>query len=86
MTPIEAFRRAFFYVSGLCSSRTENRPGAVIERLSPEAREALSQLKSEDIGPEVRLSSYEQLTGTEEYYRDREFKKDRLDFDKKILK
>ena len=89
MTPIEAFKRALFYVSGLCSQRTLNKPGAVVSRLSPEAREALSQLKSSDIdgGPTTdRLDDLKYYVGSDEYYRNKEFEKDKLEFDKKILK
>jgi hypothetical protein len=89
MNPIEAFKRALFYVSGLCSSRTLNKPGAVVQRLSPEAREALSQLKSSDIdgGPQAeRIDELKYYVGSDEYYRNKEFEKDRLEFDKKILK
>jgi len=89
MNPIEAFKRALFYVSGVCSSRTLNKPGAVIERLSPEARAALKGLKSSDIdgGPTAeRVDELKYYVGSDEYYRNKEFEKDRLDFDKKILK
>jgi hypothetical protein len=87
MNPIEAFKRALFYVSGLCSSRTLDRPGAVVQRLSPEAREALTQLKSSDIdGSAERLDDLKYYVGSDEYYRNKEFEKDKLEFDKKILK
>jgi hypothetical protein len=89
MSPLEALKRAMFYVSGLCSSRTLNVPGAVVQRLSPEAREALSQLKSSDIdgGPTTeRLDDLKYYCGSDEYYRNKEFEKDKLEFDKKILK
>lgn len=94
MNPIEAFKRALFYVSGLCSSRTLNKPGAVIERLSPDARDALKDLKSSDIdGSNYRLddSGYDGMNiryyvGTDEYYRNKEFEKEKLEFDKKIIK
>lgn len=87
MNPIDAFKRAMFYVSGLCSSRTLNKPGAVIERLSPEARDALKELKSSDIdgGPKAeRLDDLKYYVGSDEYYRNKEYEKDRLEFDKKL--
>lgn len=87
MNPIDAFKRAMFYVSGLCSSRTLNKPGAVVERLPPEAREALKGLKSSDIdgGPKAeRLDDLKYYVGSDEYYRNKEYQKDRLEFDKKI--
>jgi len=89
MTPIEAFKRALFYVSGLCSSRTLNVPGAVVQRLSPEARDALKELKSSDIdgSPQSeRLDDLKYYVGSDEYYRNKEFEQDKLNFDKKILK
>lgn len=86
MSPLQAFKQALFYVSGLCSSRTLNKPGAVIERLSEETRQSLQQLKSEDIGPEVRVNELKYFVGTDEYYQQQEFKQDRLAFDKKIKK
>jgi hypothetical protein len=89
MTPMEAFKRALFYVSGICSSRTLNKPGAVVQRLSPEARQALSELKSSDIdgGPAAeRVDELKYYIGSDEYYRNKEFEKDRLEFDKKLKK
>ncbi len=86
---MEAFKRALFYVSGLCSSRTLNKPGAVVQRLSPEAREALQNLKSSDIdgGPTAeRLDDLKYYVGSDEYYRNKEYEKDRLEFDKKLKK
>ena len=89
MSPMDAFKRALFYVSGLCSSRTLNKPGAVVQRLSPEAREALQDLKSTDIdgGPKAeRLDDLKYYVGSDEYYRNKEYEKDRLEFDKKLKK
>jgi hypothetical protein len=87
MNPIDAFKRAMFYVSGLCSQRTLNVPGAVVQRLNPETREALSQLKSSDIDGSVeRLDDLKYFVGSDEYYKNKELEKDKLEFDKKILK
>lgn len=91
MTPLEAFKRAMFFVSGLCSQITLNKPGAVIERLPPKAREALQQLKSSDIdgspsAERLDESDLKYYVGSDEYYRNKEYEKDRLEFDKKILK
>ena len=88
MTPIEAFKRALFYISGVCSSITLNKPGAVVQRLSADAREALSKLKSSDLdgGPQSeRIDELKYYVGSDDYYRNKEFEKDRLEFDKKIL-
>lgn len=85
MNPIDAFKRAIFYVSGLCSQRTLNKPGAVIERLSTDTREALKELKSSDIDGSVeRVDDLKYYVGSDEYYQNKEFEKDRLEFDKKI--
>jgi hypothetical protein len=89
MNPIDAFKKALFYVSGICSSITLNKPGAVVQRLSPEARKALTQLKSSDIdgGPKAeRIDELKYYVGSDEYYRNKEFEKDKIEFDKKILK
>lgn len=88
MNPLEALKCAMFYVSGLCSSRTLNVPGAVVQRLSPETREALGQLKSSDIDGTERFDSDElkYYCASEEYYKNKEFEKDKLEFDKKIRK
>lgn len=88
MNAIEAFKRALFYVSGLCSSITDKRPGAVVERLSGEARDALKDLKASDIGGDPqseRIDDLKYYVGSDEYYRNKEFEKDKLEFDKKIL-
>jgi hypothetical protein len=87
MKPIEAFKRAIFYVSGLCSQRALNKPGAVIERLSTDARDALKELKASDIdGSQERLDDLKYYVGSDQYYQNKEFEKERLEFDKKIAK
>jgi hypothetical protein len=89
ISPIDALRRALFYVSGVCSSITLNKPGAVIERLSSETRESLKQLKSSDIdggSTAERMDELKYYVGSDEYYQNKEFEKDKLEFDKKILK
>lgn len=86
MKALEAFKTAMFYVSGLCSTHTKDKPGAVIERLSSETREALQELKSDDIGSNVILDNVGYYAATNEYYQNKEFEKERLEFDKKILK
>ena len=86
MKPLEAFKRAMFYVSGLCSQRTLNKPGAVIERLSVSERQALTELKSDDIDGTTRIDDLKYYVGSDDYYKNQEYMKDRLAFDKKILK
>lgn len=86
MNALQALKNALFYVSGLYSSRTINKPGAVIERLGQNSRQALQELKSDDIGPEVRLDDLKYFVGSDEYYQQQEYKQDRLDFDKKLKK
>ena len=86
MNAKEAFRRAMLYISGVCSSRTLNKPSAVVERLSDDARKALRELKSSDIdGSSERIDDIKYY-GTDEYYENEKFVKDKLEFDKKILK
>lgn len=85
MTPMEAFKRAMFFISGLCSQRMLNVPGAIINRLSTKEREALSQLKSSDIDGSPNTERVEYLVGSDQFYQNKEFEKDKLDFDKKIL-
>jgi hypothetical protein len=88
-TSLQALRRAMFFISGLCSQRTLDKPGAVIERLSPEAREALSKLKSSDIdgssGSE-RIDDLKYLAVSKEYVENKELEKEKFKFDEKILK
>jgi hypothetical protein len=87
MKAIEAFKRAMFYISGLCSQRTLNQPGAVIERLPTNTREALQNLRSSDIDGSVeRIDDLKYYVGSDQYYQNKEFQKDRLEFDKKISK
>lgn len=84
MKPIEAFKRAMFYVSGLCSQRTPNQPGAIINRLPDETRDALKELKSDDIGVDAQLDDVKYFAGSDEYYQNKKFEKDRREFDKKL--
>jgi hypothetical protein len=86
MTPLAAFKQAIFYISGLCSQRTLNKPGAVIQRLSDEARQALPALKSDEIGPDAKLDELQYFVGSDQYYQRKETSKLLTEFDKKILK
>lgn len=86
MKPLDAFKQALFYVSGLCSSNTMNKPGAVIERLSADVRKFLQELKSDDIGNKQRIEDLKYHIGSDEWYQQQEFKKERLKFDKKLKK
>jgi hypothetical protein len=87
MSPLEAFKRAMFFISSVCSSKTLNQPGAVINRLSEKERAALKNLKSTDVdGFTTERIDDIQYYGTDEYYQNKEFVKDKLEFDKKILK
>lgn len=84
--PFDVFKRAVFWVSSLSSRIFANKPGAVIERMSPEEREALSQLKSSELEKD-RMTEFDMLTvAGNQYYVDKEFEKAKLEFDKKILK
>ena len=84
MKPIDAFKQALFYVSSICSQRTKNQPGAVIERLSSDVRKALEELKPSDIN-EVEHIEYHIDTNLYQPL-NKKFEKDFLEFDKKILK
>jgi len=87
MNALAAFKRALFYISSVCSSRTLNKPGAIIERLSDNDRLELRKLKSSDIDGSVeRIDDLKYFVGSDEYYRNKEFEKDCLEFDKKIAK
>lgn len=90
MTPLEALARAMFFVSGVCSQKTVNKPGAVVERLSKEARAALCDLKSSDVDGKTTLVEHICYWVAphqyEDTYRKPEYIQDRLDFDRKILK
>lgn len=84
MKPLEALGQAIFYISGLCSQQTLNKPGAIIRRLSAKAREALRQLKSSDIDESHERLDVKYCVGSDQYYQNKEFQKDKLEFDKKI--
>lgn len=84
MNPLDALRRAIFFISGRYSPRTLNKPGAVVQRLSPEERQALQNLKSSDIDGGSTSERVEDLFGSEEYYQNKKFEKYKLEFDKKM--
>jgi hypothetical protein len=86
ISPWEALQRAMHYITGLCSQQTLNQPGAVIQRLSPETRQALQGLKSDDIGSDKQDLQLKYYINTREQLQEEEYRKDRLNFDKKILK
>jgi hypothetical protein len=73
-----------FHIGALFAAYFES-AGEVVKRLPSEA---LSKLKSSDIdgGDKAeRIDQLKYLVGTDEYYRNKEFEKDKLEFDKKIL-
>jgi hypothetical protein len=88
ISPIDALRRALFHISSLSSRMFDKKPGAVIERMSERERTALQKLKSSDIdgGPTAERIDDLKYIGSNEYYENKEFEKDKLEFDKKILK
>lgn len=87
MTPMDAFKRAMFFISGLCSQRMLNVPGGVVSRLSDKEREALSQLKSSDIDGSLSCERIDcSWVAPEEYYQNKKIEKEKLEFDKKLLK
>jgi len=80
MKPFDAFSRLFGGIFLLDKwRRPENRkPGKVVESMSPEIREALSNLKSDEIGPNLRVEDYNMMGD------DYERKHEMLEFDKKL--
>lgn len=87
MNPIDAFKRAMFYISGLCSQQMLNKPGAVIERLSDDTRSELKKLKSSDIdGSAERLDDLKYYVGSNEYYQNKKLEAEKMEFDKKLKK
>lgn len=83
MKPLEAFGSAVSYVL-LSANNVPNVPGAVIEKLSTETRQALSELKSDDISSNVIPDCF--IFGDNEYYRKKEFVKELMAFDSKMRK
>ena len=77
MKPLEALENAMFYVCGAINPRKLNKPGA---------REALQQLKSDDIV----MVRQDQLIGDEKYYDRKQFEetfcKELMSFDLKMKK
>lgn len=59
MTPLEALEACFTYVSGTTRNGPHGIPGEVVQRIcrSDEYKEALQNLKSEDIR-DVRVDKY----------------------------
>jgi hypothetical protein len=89
MSPREAFQRAMFWVSCLSSRRFDKKPGAVIEQMHESDRAELRKLTIEDVNPDPNLRPdllKELCPGDDQYYQSKEFEKDLLEFDKKILK
>ena len=86
MRPLEALENAMFYVCGSIHPDKLNKPGAVIERMSAEARQALQQLKSDDIV----MVRQDRLIGDEKYYDRKHFEetfcKEMMSFDLKMKK
>jgi hypothetical protein len=88
MSAISVFNQIKWWVSTI-SSRVfpKNKPGEVIERLSPEERQQLSQLKSEEINESLRLDEYwKHVCQGDKYYYNKEVEELKESFDKKVLK
>lgn len=61
MKPIEAFQKLIgrFLIFTEAARRWKNEgPGKVVESMPPEIREGLTQLKSDDIGPDTVVKDY----------------------------
>ena len=80
LKPIEAFKALIgrFMLSDQARRWKDKGPGKVVESLSPEMREALTQLKSDDINPKLRVEDYWMMG--EEYQK----KLDVLDLEKNL--
>lgn len=60
LNPLEAFQRliARFMLSDQARRWRDRGPGEVVKAMPPEIREGLTELKSEDIGPETHVPEY----------------------------
>lgn len=83
MKAIEIFNMLLNRVM-LFPKKYKNIPGEVVKSMSEEQRQKLSELKSNDIDPAIRVEEW--WLGDDNYYQGQENKKYLLDFDKKILK
>lgn len=85
---LESLIKKVFYLEVYRSKPVyPGKPGEMIEKLAPEQRQELAKLSSADLGhQEVPRAEYY----CDKFYEDRmphnSFTKDKLDFDKKILK
>ena len=85
MKAIEVFQGLLVRIALFTKRQDENVPGAIVKKLSEEQRQSLSELKSDEIGSNV-LRADDYWYGDDQYYKNREIKKELLSFDKKILK
>jgi hypothetical protein len=83
MKAIEAFERVLFLISPISSRRFENKPGAVIESMSSGYREALQDLKSNEIAEDQRTQDHWRMYAARGR-RKWDEKELREDFDKKL--
>jgi hypothetical protein len=83
MKAIDIFRQLLLRISFL-PKRYKNVPGEVIKDMSEEQRQKLSELKSDEIDPSLRVEEW--WLGDDNYHQGQENRKYLLNFDKKILK
>jgi hypothetical protein len=93
MTPIEALQKAIFrggwpsVVSSRRHRRYDGVPGEIIAQMAPEVREALAELRSSDIEAK-KLSRFVAWLGYEGFEQDHlesSFRRDREEFERKVL-
>ena len=86
LNPLDVFKRAIFWISSLSSRMYPNRPGAVIERMSEKERAALRELSSSEVQNQLLDKWDKYVLGGDTFYEKQERLKEKLEFDKKILK
>lgn len=83
MKPLEAFEYAIEMITWIDGYRRDKRPGSVIERMSVDAREALSKLTSDELS-KYRLDFWETID--RHIYEADNYSQTLMEFDKKMKK
>ena len=91
MNPLAVLKRALWKITLDGGRRFENKPGAVIESINEQDREVLKTLKSSDIdgSPSNEKIGEQELgifSGFAGFYQNKEFDKDKEEFNKKLKK
>lgn len=85
MKAIDAFHTLLTRVSLLFTRKRNGIPGEIVKEMPADYRKALTELKSDEIGPDVRISDKYYLYSNEFIENSRQ-KDERIAFDKKIKK